>query len=91
MGVTLKSWGERKASWLAENGRPTFEQVLEAIAEGGLLDIRDNNTHADRKIFVVRIAGKIHAVPVIPLTNGEYQATTVFPSKKLEKEFGGKT
>jgi len=59
-------WGEAKNSWLKRIRGISFEEVLEALAEGGLLDTLEHpnpKRHADQKLFVVRIKEYVHLVP----------------------------
>lgn len=84
-------WDAAKNEELKQEGRPTFEGVVESIAAGGLLDrIRnESRNYPDQEVLVVQIGGYAHAVPI---EEGEHFLVlkTVFPSRKLNGRYGGK-
>ena len=56
-------WKPEKNDILKEMGRPCFEDVLEALANGGFRDILSNPNYPDQKILIVIINDYAHAVP----------------------------
>ena len=69
--------------------RPSFDDVLEAIAEGGYRDVLRNKNHPDQVVLVVMIQGYAHAVPCRILGTLMF-LRTVFPSRILQKTYGGR-
>ena len=84
------TWDEKKNKELKKKGRPSFEEVLMAIDQGGLIDQIKNHSqnHPEQEVLVVNIEGYIHAVPVVETENA-FIAKTIFPSRKLNEKYGG--
>ncbi|MBX2987092.1 MAG: hypothetical protein KF802_04265 [Bdellovibrionaceae bacterium] len=70
-------------------GRPCFEDVLEALAEGGFRDVLINPNYPDQKILIVMIDNYAHAVPFKETTD-LFFLFTVYPSRAYQKQYGGK-
>ena len=87
----MKSWAWKpeKNDLLKEMGRPCFEDVLDALANGGFRDVLSNSNYPDQKILIVIIDGYSHAVP-FKETKGLFLLFTVFPSRTYQKRYGGK-
>lgn len=87
----MKSWGWKpeKNELLRDLGRPSFEDVLEALAGGGFRDVLTNPNYPDQKILIVMIAGYAHAVP-FKETRDLFFLFTVYPSRAYQKRYGGK-
>lgn len=81
------AWKSDKAKWLEEMGRPSFEQAMQAIADGELVAVIDNPTKPGHKMFVVVINGYACAVP-FEERDGVIWLWTVFPSRKLNEVYG---
>jgi len=83
-------WHKSKELTLQEKNRPSFESVVEAIVNGGLVDQIDSPVHIEQKILIVKIPGVNHlcAVPVTP-TGETYFLHTVYPSAKMTKKYLG--
>ena len=62
----------------------TFEMILEAIDNGGLLDVLPDRAHPGQVVLAVRVAGYVHAVPC-EFRNGDLRMITAFPSRKLHR------
>lgn len=88
---TMKSWAWKpeKNDFLKKMGRPCFEDVLEALTNGGFRDVLTNPNYPDQKILIVIIDGYAHAVP-FKETKGLFLLFTVFPSWAYQKRYGGK-
>ena len=86
-------WDEVKNLILKRERDVSFEEVLTAIDEGGLLDLLE---HPDRKkyphqrIFVVNIGGYAYLVPFVEDEEKVF-LKTIIPSRKATKKylFGG--
>lgn len=77
------SWDEKKNIELQTEGRPSFEEAVEAIANFGVLHEGPNPVHKEQRIFVVKIRNYPHIVPYE--RRGEVLwLITVFPSRKYK-------
>lgn len=87
----MKSWAWKpeKNELLKEMGRPCFEDVLEALINGGFRDVLSNPNYPDQKILVVMIEDYTHAVP-FKETKDVFFLFTVYPSRAYHKRYGGK-
>lgn len=87
----MKSWAWKpeKNEKLKEMGRPCFEDVLEALENGGFRDILSNPNYPDQKILIVMIDDYAHAIPFKEV-EGIFLLFTVYPSRAYQKRYGGK-
>lgn len=87
----MKSWAWKpeKNELLKEMGRPSFEDVLEALEKGGFRDVLSNPNYPDQKILIVMIDGYAHAVP-FKEADDIFFLFTVYPSRAYQKRYGGK-
>lgn len=81
-------WDERKNAVLKRERGVSFEDVLLEISEGRLMNVMENVNHPGQIIYVVRLNGYIHCVPAIE-GRGFVRLVTIYPSRKLNSEFGG--
>ena len=82
-----------KNSQLLETRGIGFEEVIQAISEGNILDIRKHPNelkYLNQNILYVRILEDVYAVPFIEEENGCIFLKTLFPSRKARKQFLGK-
>lgn len=80
---------EKNALLLSERG-VGFDEIIQAIADGNLLDIRfhyNQKKYPNQKILYVRLLGEVYAVTFIEEMNGDYFLKTLFPSRKARKAF----
>jgi hypothetical protein len=87
--MKLTGWDIAKNEELKAEGRPSFEEVQAAIDAGGLVDKLENENYPGQQILAVRIDGYMHAVPVEPRGETEGRPVTVWPSRALQKKYGG--
>ena len=87
----MKSWAWKpeKNELLKEMGRPSFEDVLEALEKGGFRDVLRNPNYPDQKLLIVMIDGYAHAVP-FKEADDIFFLFTVYPSRAYQKRYGGK-
>lgn len=78
------SWDPRKNEELISEGRPSFDDVLEALALGYMLLEGENPVHAGQRIFVVRINAYPHVVPY-EVRLDVIWLITVFPARKYQR------
>jgi uncharacterized DUF497 family protein len=80
-----------KNSQLLETRGIGFEEIIQAIFEGNILDIRKHPNelkYPDQKILYVRILEEVYAVPFIEEKDCFF-LKTLFPTRKARKEFLG--
>jgi hypothetical protein len=87
----MKSWAWKpeKNELLKEMGRPCFEDVLEALINGGFRNVLSNPNYPDQKILIVMIDSYAHAVP-FKEAESIFFLFTVYPSRAYQKRYGGK-
>jgi hypothetical protein len=76
----LFAWDPKKNEELKSEGRPTFEDAVEAIKRGALKD-DENPVHAGQRLFVVKINDYPHAVPY-EVRGDIFWLITVYPARK---------
>jgi len=79
----LFAWDPKKNEELRSEGRPTFEDAVEAIRRGVLKD-DENPVHAGQRIFVVKIRGYPHVIPYETRGNILW-LITVYPARKHKR------
>jgi hypothetical protein len=70
-----------------------FEEIIQTISEGNILDIRKHPNelkYPNQNILYVRVLEEVYAVPFIEEANGCIFLKTLFPSRKARKQFLGK-
>lgn len=80
---------EKNAQLLKSRG-VGFEEIIHAIAEGNLLDIRKNHNsiqYPNQKILYVRIITEVYAVPYVEEEKDSIFLKTLFLSRKARKKF----
>lgn len=85
------TWNETKNRQLSESRGITFEEVVEAIAQGGLLDIIEHyNTeqYSHQKIFIIQIKDYVYLIPFVE-NESEVFLKTIVPSRKMKKKYLG--
>ena len=82
------NWSEEKNKILKENRKISFEDVIVAIQEGGLLEIIPNpsKNHQEQDCFIVGIGNYTYIVPFIENEEGIF-LKTIYPSRKYKKIF----
>ena len=82
-------WSPSKAKILEENNRPSFDEVVEAIAGGRIIARLDNNDkYPGQFILIVELPPRKILCAVPTSQNGdELYFHTVYPSEKLTKKY----
>jgi len=83
-------WDEKKNIKLKLGRNISFETVSEIIVNKQYLDILDNPSRVDQNLFVIEVNKYIYAVPFIIDKESNIVLETIFPSRKLNKIYGGK-
>jgi hypothetical protein len=76
----LFAWDPKKNEELKSEGRPAFEETLEAIQRGPLKD-EENPVHSGQRLFVVLINSYPHVVPY-EVRGDILWLITVYPARK---------
>ncbi|BFD46452.1 MAG: hypothetical protein DMENIID0002_10980 [Rickettsia endosymbiont of Sergentomyia squamirostris] len=82
---------EKNSKLLFERGIG-FEEIIQSIADGNLLDITKHHNqeqYPDQQILYVRILTEIYAIPYIKEDDNTIFLKTLFPSRKARKKFLG--
>ncbi|WP_341756147.1 MULTISPECIES: hypothetical protein [unclassified Candidatus Tisiphia] len=80
---------EKNSKLLLERGIG-FEEIIQAIADGNLLDITKHHNqeqYPDQQILYVRVVTEVYAVPYIKENKETIFLKTLFPSRKARKKF----
>jgi len=81
-------WNEEKNRKLRAERGIGFEDVVEKISRGQVLDILEHRTRKHQKIFVIRLHGRICAVPFVFGNDEDIFLKTIYPSRKLQRRYG---
>lgn len=69
----------------------SFEEVLQAISEGKVLDIIEHpnpGKYPSQQVFIIEINQYIYLVPFVE-SDQEIFLKTIFPSRKMKKQYLG--
>ena len=83
-------WSTEKNQRLIEQRGISFESVVSAIEQGGLLDVLEHpnqDRYPGQLIYVVESDETIHLVPVVTQADGTRFLKTIIPSRKATKAF----
>lgn len=88
-GVKPMRWSAEKSLSLKAERGVSFEEVLSAISQSGLLCVMDhpNRTkYGHQKMLVVRIRDYAYIVPCVE-SDGEIFLKSIMPSRKATRQF----
>lgn len=84
-------WNEEKNSFLKEERSVSFEDVVNAINNGDLLDVIEHynkNKYPNQLIFIVKLKNYAYIIPFVE--NESYIfLKTIIPSRKMKKKYLG--
>lgn len=80
----IYDWDSKKNAELKDEGRPSFEEALKAMAQNGALVDDENPVHPGQRIYVVMIRDYPHVIPY-EIRGDVYWLITVFPSRKFKR------
>lgn len=89
MGVKPIRWSAEKSLSLKAERGISFEEVLSAISQGGLICVMDHpnrSTYGHQKMFVVRIQDYAYLVPYVE-SDSEIFLKSIMPSRKATRQF----
>lgn len=83
-------WSASKNQQLIDERGISFERVLSAIEQGGLLDVVEHpnrRRYPGQLIYVVVIEGYVHLVPFVAEADGTRFLKTIIPSRKATRDY----
>ena len=83
-------WNLDKNRQLAEQRGISFERVISAIEQGGLVDVVEHPNQARyprQRVYVVDIDGYCHLVPFVTGADGTRFLKTIIPSRKATRDY----
>lgn len=83
-------WSASKNQQLIDERGISFERVLSAIEQGGLLDVVEHpnrRRYPGQLIYVVEIEGYVHLVPFVAEAEGTRFLKTIIPSRKATRDY----
>ena len=89
MGIGF-DWNTEKNERLVDQRGISFESVVSAIEQGGLVDVFEHpnqERYAGQLIYVVEIGQYIHLVPFVTQTDGTRFLKTIIPSRKATRDY----
>ena len=84
-------WNTRKNEQLIQQRGISFEAVVSAIDQGGLVDVLEHpnqNRYPGQLIYVVEIDEYIHLIPFLTQDDGTRFLKTIIPSRKATRDYG---
>ena len=82
-------WNLEKNQQLVEQRGISFERVVSAIEQGGLVGVLDHpnqQRYRGQMIYVVDIDGYLHLVPFVISVDGSRFLKTIIPSRKATRD-----
>ena len=82
-------WSPEKNLELKRERDVSFEEILSAVEQGGLLltvEHPNKKRYPKQRIWVVSLRGYAHMVPFVE-TDGEVFLKTIMPSRKATKQY----
>jgi uncharacterized DUF497 family protein len=89
--VKAFTWSDDKNKLLQQERGISFENIVEAIADGYLLDSIKNpssDKYSNQSVFVVAVKGYVYCVPYVE-SESDIFLKTIFPSRKMKKIYLG--
>lgn len=84
------NWSTSKNQQLIDDRGISFERVVSAIEQGGLLDVVEHpnrRRYPGQRVYVVEIEGYIHLVPFVAEVDGTRFLKTIIPSRKATRDY----
>jgi uncharacterized DUF497 family protein len=89
--MKIYTWNEEKNEWLKAQRGVSFQEALDHMAEGNLLDVvthPNQEKYGGQRIFVVKIRDYAWLVPFVE-TEDEIFLKTIIPSRKATRKYLG--
>lgn len=84
-------WNEEKNSFLKEERSVSFEDVVNAINNGDLLDVIEHynkKKYPNQLIFIVKLKNYAYIIPFLE-NESDIFLKTIIPSRKMKKKYLG--
>ena len=92
MGISF-DWSTEKNQQLIDQREISFESVVSAIEQGGLVDVLEHpsqDRYPGQLIYVVEMDEYIHLVPFVTQGDGVRFLKTIIPSRKATRDYRGR-
>jgi len=83
------NWNPEKNTQLKEQRDISFEEIVFAIENGGLLDEVKHRSRDNQRLFVVYLKNYIYLVPYVMESEDTVFLKTIIPSRKAYKKYLG--
>ena len=83
-------WNTDKNRQLIEQREISFESIISAIEQGGLLDVLEHpnqDRYPGQLIYVVEIDEYLYLVPFVTQSDGTRFLKTIIPSRKATRDY----
>ena len=83
-------WSAEKNRQLIDERGVSFDQVLTAILDGGLLDVRrhpSQQRYPNQMVYYVKINNYVYVVPIVVRDDGSAFLKTIIPSRKATRDY----
>ena len=83
-------WSNEKNEQLIEQRGISFEGIVSAIEQGGLVDVVEHpnqDRYFQQMVYVVEVNEYIHLVPFVVELDGTRFLKTIIPSRKATREY----
>ena len=83
-------WNIEKNQQLLDQRGISFERVISAIEQGGLVDVLEHpnqGRYPGQLIYVVNIEEYVHLVPFVKEADGTRFLKTIIPSRKATRDY----
>ena len=84
-------WNDEKNKFLQNERGISFEDIVNAISNGDLLDSIKNPSsekYSSQSVFIVNLKGYVYCVPYVEDETSIF-LKTIFPSRKMKKRYLG--
>ena len=85
-------FNSEKNNWLKQERNICFEDIIEAIQGGALLDVRphpNQRQYPNQEIYVVETHGYVYIVPFVE-EEAHIFLKTIYPSRKAAKKYSSR-
>lgn len=79
-----------KNQWLKDNRNISFEEVIAAIEDGGILEVITHPNparYSNQSLYVLNINHYVYLVPFVKKDENTAYLKTIYPSRKLTKHY----
>ena len=84
------AWNNEKNQQLSAERAVSFERVVSAIEQGGLVDVLEHpnqDRYPGQLVYVVEIDDYMHLVPLVMQRDGTQFLKTIIPSRKATRDY----